>query len=220
MLELRALACARGARVLFAPVSRMLPAGRMLRVRGANGAGKTTLLRTVCALAAPASGQVLWSGRRVSAQPVHGTCGQSAMRWGHRLVFIGHEAGLKDHLDAQENLRLACALAGQTPPSGTSTSTSTGNSTGTSTSAGHALGQRPVRQLSQGQRRRVALARLALSPAAALWVLDEPFNALDDEACAWLRGLIAGHLARQGTVLLTSHHDSALGTLAHEELVL
>ena len=183
----------RGERVLFGEVSAALPRGHMLRVQGANGAGKTSLLRMICGLATPSRGEILWMG-----QPISGLREEFNLQ----LVYLGHAPALKDDLSGLENLQASTGLAGLPC---------------TEQEAAAALAQAglrgrdrlPARVLSQGQRKRVGLARLALSSTAALWVLDEPFNALDDEACAWLQGLISAQLGRGGVVVLTSHQERA-----------
>lgn len=202
MLELRGVACERGGRLLFEGLDCRLPAGRLLRVRGANGAGKTSLLRMICGLLPPAQGQILWGG-----EPIR----DLAEDFGRALVFIGHAAALKDDLTALENLQAACLLGGLRA--------SAVQAAQALAAAGLPERQRtPVRQLSQGQRRRVALSRLLLAHTTPLWVLDEPFNALDTGASAWLCDVLQGHLERDGMVVLTSHQDLALDTLA-ERLV-
>jgi heme exporter protein A len=114
--------------------------------------------------------------------------------FGRNLVYLGHAAALKDELSPLENLLDACALAGHEHTA--------------------------ARRLSQGQRRRSALARLALSQSAPLWVLDEPFNALDTDATAWLAGQIEAHLDNAGIVVLTSHQDIPLNALNQKNLAL
>ncbi len=198
MLELRGVACARGGRTLFRQLDCQVAAGRLLRVRGVNGAGKTSLLRMVCGLLPAAEGQVLWRG-----EPIR----DLAEQFGRELVYLGHAAALKDDLSALENLQTACLLGGLV--------VSRAQAQQALTEAGlPGRWRAPARQLSQGQRRRVALARLVLSSATPLWVLDEPFNALDTAATAWLCGLLQDHLARGGVVVLTSHQDVALDALA------
>ena len=192
-LELRRLACVRGPRTLFADVSAQVQPGQMLRVQGENGAGKTSLLRMICGLAAPASGEVLWLGRRVEGL---------REEFNMQIVYLGHAPALKDDLSALENLQASGGLAGL--------SCTEGDAAGALAQAGLRGRERlPARVLSQGQRKRAALARLALSHAAGLWVLDEPFNALDDAACTWLQGLIGTQLARGGVVVLTNHQGRA-----------
>lgn len=192
------MTCERGGRALFRHLQLQLCAGQLLRVRGVNGAGKTSLLRLVCGLLPAAEGQVLWRGERIA---------DLGGQWGRELVYLGHAAALKDDLTASENLQTACLLGGLVV---------------TQAQVRAALTQSglpgrwrvPARQLSQGQRRRVALARLLLSPDVPLWVLDEPFNALDSAATDWLCRVIATHLDTGGVVVLTSHQDVALDTLA------
>ena len=192
-LELRDLECVRGERVLFSAVSAALQAGQMLRVQGANGAGKTSLLRMICGLATPSRGAVLWLGRPIT---------QLREEFNRQLVYLGHAPALKDELSALENLQASGGLAGL--------HCSAHAAAGALAQAGLRGRERlPARVLSQGQRKRVGLARLALSHAATLWVLDEPFNALDDAACTWLQGLIDTQLARGGVVVLTSHQSRA-----------
>jgi heme exporter protein A len=198
MLELRGVACARGGRTLFDQLDCQVAAGRLLRVRGVNGAGKTSLLRLVSGLLPAAEGQVLWRG-----EPIR----DLAEQFGRELVYLGHAAALKDDLSAVENLQMSCLLGGLV--------VSRAQAQQALLDAGlPGRWRTPARQLSQGQRRRVALARLVLSPATPLWVLDEPFNALDTAATGWLCSLLQAHLVRGGVVVLTSHQDVALDALA------
>jgi heme exporter protein A len=197
-LQLRDLGCVRGGRELFSGLSLDISGGRLLRVAGANGAGKTSLLRMVCGLLLPTRGEVLWRGTQIAVlrEEFH-----------RQLVYLGHVAALKDDLSALENLLAAGRLCGLNP------------SEREASAALLATGLRgherlPVRRLSQGQRRRVALARLVLGSEAGLWVLDEPFNALDAAASAWLLHVLATHVGRGGIVVLTSH-DPALALPQH-----
>lgn len=203
-LELDGLTCTRGSRQLFGGLSTSLNPGQLLRVRGANGAGKTSLLRMLCGLLQPTQGQVLWHGKPLVAQ---------REKLGRDLVYLGHAAALKDELSPLENLLDACALSGQAPT--TSTALAALRDAGL---RGHE--RTPARRLSQGQRRRSALARLALSQNAPLWILDEPFNALDTIANAWLTGLIETHLHGAGMVVLTSHQDVPISALNQKDLAL
>lgn len=192
-LELRDLACVRGRRRLFNGVNTTLAAGQLLRVTGANGAGKTSLLRMMCGLLAPAQGQVLWQGQALP---------QSREALHQQLVYLGHAAALKDELTPLENLQVALRLGGSVADEAAARQ---------ALAAAGLRGREhvPTRTLSQGQRRRAALARLPLG-TALLWVLDEPFNALDTAATAWLLGLIEAHLQRGGLVVLTSHQPVGL----------
>jgi len=192
-LELRDLACVRGRRSLFRGLNLTLAPGQLLRVSGANGAGKTSLLRMLCGLLAPAQGQVLWRGHSVH---------QAREAFHQQLIYLGHAAALKDDLSPLENLQVATRLGGAAAD----------EAAARQALADAGLRGRehvPSRILSQGQRRRAALARLPLGQAL-LWVLDEPFNALDTAATAWLLGLIEAHLQRGGLVVLTSHQPVAL----------
>ena len=175
--------------MLFTGLTWRAEPGQLLRVTGANGAGKTTLLRTIVGLTTPAAGQVRWQDQPITAH-------RDAF---HReLVYLGHAAALKDDLTALENLQALCALGGDAVP----------RSEARAALVQAGLDGRehlPARVLSQGQRRRVALARLALAGPRRLWVLDEPFNALDSAATDWLAGLLRDRLADGGIVVLTSH---------------
>jgi heme exporter protein A len=200
VLELRSLSCVRGGRSLFKDVSLGLSPAQLLRVTGINGAGKTSLLRTLCGLMAPASGQVLWQG---------GDVHQLRDEFNRQLIYAGHAAALKDELSALENLVAAAQLGGH--------AVSASAAKAALVQAGLSGRERlPARNLSQGQRRRVALARLALDGSAKLWILDEPFNALDTAATDWLLGLITAHLTRGGLVVLTSHQAVALPESAQQ----
>jgi heme exporter protein A len=182
------LACVRGERPLFRGVDLAVDGGEWLHVRGANGAGKTSLLRLLAGLAQPSEGQVRWQGEPIAA------CAGAYRR---ELLFLGHQGALKDDLTALENIELAGALDGA-PPARADVA-----------AALRRFGlqgreELPVRVLSAGQKRRVLLARL-LTRKAKLWVLDEPFNALDAKAVTMLSGLVADHLGAGGMAVVTSH---------------
>ncbi len=207
-LQLDGLTCERGGRPLFSNINRQLRAGDLLRVQGANGAGKTSLLRMLCGLLEPTQGHVLWNGQKIN---------DLKEDFSRELVFLGHAAALKDDLSPLENLQVACLLGGKRID------------TPTARQALDEAGLRghhhtPVRRLSQGQRKRSALARLSLANQSShpprLWVLDEPFNALDDKATLWLANLIKAHLQRAGIVVLTSHQDVALDSASQQDLAL
>jgi heme exporter protein A len=204
VLTLDALGCARGGRPLFSGVSLQVRPGQLLRVQGPNGAGKTSLLRMLSGLLLPSEGQVLWRD-----QPV------SALRetYGQERVYLGHSAGLKDELSPLENLEAACALGGHAFERGLAMAALA--------AAGLAdFLDLPAGRLSQGQRRRAGLARLALAEPSPLWVLDEPFNALDTAAAAWLESLLRNHLARSGLLVLTSHQGRPLADVPQQVLSL
>lgn len=189
-LQVIALSCERGGRPLFAPQSFSLDAGEALHLEGDNGVGKTSLLRMVCGLAPAASGEVRWGGKDIADER------QAFMR---DLLYLGHNLGLKDDLSALENLQTASVLAGQAV------------SRDQVLQALQALGlgsraHLPLRVLSQGQKRRVALARLQLAKAR-LWVLDEPFVALDGVAMQALQQVLQAHVQHGGLLLFTSHQS-------------
>ncbi len=202
MLDATHLTCTRGDRTLFRDVSFKLDAGGLLHVAGANGSGKTSLLRILCGLGAVDSGEIRWRSEPIRALR------ESYWR---EVVYLGHANALKDDLSAIENLLITCTLAGR-PTNERDVR-----------EALHAFGlaacsHLPVRALSQGQKRRSALARLALSKVAPLWILDEPFAALDVAAVAYLEKLIGTYLDNGGSVIFTTHQDAAISARITQRL--
>jgi heme exporter protein A len=191
MLEARELEATRGDAVLFRDLSFSLGPGALMHVTGANGSGKTSLLRALCGLLLPSAGEVRWNGENIRSL---------REEYWKRLAYVGHANALKDDLTAEENLAVGCALAGLRVPAEKSRAALEAFGLGART-------RLPVRALSQGQRRRAALARLALSEALPLWVLDEPFAALDAAAVDLVRSLAGQHLAGGGMVVITSHQE-------------
>ncbi len=195
MLTVSHLSCSRGNKPLFADVSFELQPGQALHLEGDNGVGKTSLLRMVCGLSPADAGEVRWQG-----QPMQDV----AKVFRSALFYLGHGLSLKEELSALENLLSDAAVAGRAL---------------TAAQAMQALARMglrgrehlPLRVMSQGQKRRTALARL-LASQAPLWVLDEPFVALDTRAVDGLRGLLADHVAQGGMVLFTSHQPVSLTT--------
>ena len=193
-LQAIALSCERGGRPLFAPQSFTLSPGQAMQIEGDNGSGKTSLLRMMCGLAPTASGEVRWGGQAIT---------EVRHAFSRDLLYLGHSLGLKDELSAVENLRVASVLAGH----------SVGHEQALQALQAQGLDSRshlPLRVLSQGQKRRVALARLQLSKAR-LWVLDEPFVALDTLAVLALQQVLRQHLEQDGLLLFTSHQAVDLG---------
>lgn len=200
MLEAADLRCERGGRVLFERLSFRLAAGEFLRVSGANGSGKTSLLRVLCGLLTPSRGSVRWKGEPVAAL---------REEYARQLVYLGHAPAVKGDLTAEENLSIACTLAGL----------AASRDAVKSALARFALPDDvPVRRLSQGQRRRAALARLALSGGVPLWLLDEPFAALDAEGIERLGALLSGHAEKGGAIVFTTHQDPGFAATRTLEL--
>ena len=193
MLEALGLRCERGARILFDHLSFRVAAGEALRIAGANGSGKTSLLRILCGLLSPTEGEVRWKGESI---------GRLREDYAGELVYLGHAPAVKDELTPAENLAISCRLAG--------TAASEEAVQQALQHFGLARLRVPAKRLSQGQRRRAALARLVLSRQRPLWLLDEPFSALDAEGISKLNALIREHRSRGGALVYTTHQDPGL----------
>jgi heme exporter protein A len=193
MLEIHDLAARRGNTRLFAGLSFKVEAGQVLVVTGANGTGKTTLLRMVAGLSAPESGEIRWNGTAVA--PFDPNLRAAT-------AFAGHHPALKDELTAEENLAALVELAGEPAPR----EKIRGALDAVSLTRQRTL---PARVLSQGQRRRIGLARLTLS-GRPLWILDEPVTALDAAGTALLATLVADHLASGGLAVAATHTSLGL----------
>ena len=188
------LAGERGGRPLFRQLNFELQPGQVVWLRGRNGRGKTSLLRLLAGLSTPAQGAVQCAGVPLA---------QAAPAWRERLVFIAHANALKEDLSVLECLRFLAQLLGRD-------ATAAQMRMALDRLGVAPLAARPVRTLSQGQRRRVALARLALPQPPSIWLLDEPFDALDDDGVGRLNGLLSEHAAAGGSTLLTSHQALTL----------
>ncbi len=193
MLDATDLECVRGTRQLFAGLSFRVEGGECLQVQGSNGSGKTSLLRILSGLARPERGVVRWKGEPIEA------LGDDFRA---ELAFCGHANALKDDLTPAENLRASAALSGA--PAGENAVRAALDAFGILQ-----LDALPVRALSQGQKRRVALARLALCERR-LWLLDEPLSALDARAAETLATFVDAHLAKGGICVLSSHQPVEL----------
>ena len=186
--------------MLFENLALRLGSGDMLQISGPNGSGKTSLLRLLAGLMQPTSGEVLLNGQPLNSQ---------RPELAHNLLWIGHAAGIKDLLTPEENLIWLCAL--HQPASHDAI-----------WAALAAVGLRgfedvPCHTLSAGQQRRVALARLYLD-SPALWILDEPFTALDKQGVAQLEEHLAKHCEQGGMVVLTTHHSLTRMPSGYREL--
>ena len=190
-LQAHQLSCVRGERRLFRDVGFEINAGDAFRVVGANGSGKTSLLRILCGLTQPVEGEVRWHGRGIR---------ELREEFCRSLIYLGHANAVKEDLLAWENIVVASTLSGNPV---------------TQDAAVHALKQLglgraaslPTRVLSQGQRKRVALARLQLSTSTPLWILDEPFTALDQHSVSELCSTINRHLVNGGMLIYTTHQE-------------
>ncbi|KPJ89106.1 MAG: heme ABC transporter ATP-binding protein [Gammaproteobacteria bacterium SG8_11] len=195
MLTASNITCSRGDRTLFRDLSFSVAEGELLHLKGKNGSGKTTLLRSLCGLFLPDNGDIRWKGTAIH------TLGEDFLG---DVVYLGHQNGIKDDLTALENLSISAVLDGDEADEN---------------QIGRALDQiglrgykdLPTRVLSQGQKRRVALTRLLLT-RSPLWILDEPFTALDTGAVDLLQGIIRDHTARGGMIIITTHQEVELTT--------
>ena len=199
MIDVRGLACERGDSALFSALSFELSPGKVLLVRGANGSGKTSLLRILGGLSAPREGEVRWCGERVTPLA-------PALR--SHTLYLGHAAPLKDDLTVSENLAYALRLDGCTA------------SRQRCHDALHSVGlgarlRLPARQLSQGQRRRIGIARMMLA-RRTLWLLDEPTTALDAQGVELFKSVLTAHLASHGLAVVTTHQALDIGSALQE----
>jgi heme exporter protein A len=202
MLRAERLTAQRGGVTLFANIEFALDSGEALIVTGANGSGKTTLLRMVAGLTQPTLGHLSWRGASVAAF-------DHALR--AATLYIGHAAALKDEFTAEENLLSLVALHGAAPAREAVRGALDQWSLGRHDDI-------PARVLSQGQRRRIALARMNLA-RRPLWVLDEPATALDASGVATLEQQLNAHLAAQGVAVIATHQPLALaGAMRRLEL--
>ena len=193
----------RGDRLLFEQLNFNLSNGAVLYLQGENGSGKTTLLRTICGLSKPYEGAINWCGENINAL---------AEEYSKNILYIGHLPGIKEDLTALENLQFSLALSG--------VDIAADKASEVLKMLGLAKGLNlPTRMLSQGQKRRVALARLWLQDLP-LWILDEPFTALDASATSLLKQKIEAFANDGGMVVMTTHQEVALNVPKFEQLLL
>lgn len=203
MLEADNLECVRGERRLFAGLGFQLEAGELLYLQGRNGAGKTSLLRMIIGLLPPEAGEIRWKGKPIRS---------SGDEFRADLCYLGHLNAIKEELTPLENLLASAHLADE--------ALSEDDALDALEQVGLA-GREDLacKYLSQGQKRRVALARL-VKERRPLWVLDEPFVALDVAAVNWLAGIISTHLQRGGLAVMTTHQLVAIPAGTVRELKL
>lgn len=200
LLQLQDVACERDDQLLFAPISLAVKAGQIVQLEGPNGVGKTSLLRSICGLSSRYRGEMLWRGQSLAKMRTD---------FAAESLYLGHHAGLKAALNARENLLWWAALRG------IDAKATADNALAQVGLAGYELS--PSYQLSAGQQRRVALARLFIADVP-LWILDEPFTAIDKTGVAELESWLADHAKRGGAILLTTHQPLAMDALIKVEL--
>lgn len=186
------LACLKGDRLLFRGLSLQAAPGDLLRVAGPNGFGKTSLLRILCGLSQPEAGEIRWNDVSIR---------RDRESYHRALLYLGHAPALNDLLTPLENLRFLCQSGGDPVDEAQCVDALVRIGLGEQLDL-------PARVLSQGQRRRVGLSRLFLGAPRRLWVLDEPFTALDVAAVADLATTLSDHCGKGGTVVLTTHQDA------------
>lgn len=190
MLEARGLGCVRDGRSLFEDLSFSVEAGQLWLVRGANGSGKTSLLRILAGLSPAEEGELVWSGE------------------GEPVLWVGHRVAVSAGLTARENLEFMAALEGEDAGIAAEALEAVGLEGFAETRAG---------RLSEGQVRRIALARLA-SSTRRLWLLDEPLTSLDETSTQWFEAQLLRQLERGGAVVMATHRelsDSLQGWTLH-----
>lgn len=194
-LQAHQLSCIQGDRILFEELDFSVKAGELLLIEGQNGCGKTTLLKTLATIRQIDAGKILWNNQSIT---------KLSDDYRDQLTWLGHLNGIKLDLTAAENLKISCTLNGLSV---------------SDLAVMEALEEMglygyedlPVRVLSQGQKRRTALAYLLLSQTL-IWILDEPFVALDVKAVKLLQKVITKHVEQGGIVILTTHQEVGLDT--------
>jgi heme exporter protein A len=199
MLAVAGLSCARGPRTLFRDLSFVAEGGTYVQVTGSNGSGKTTLLRTLAGLSLAMAGTIRWQGEEALA----------ACR-----AYVGHAQGFKDALSVTENLLLAWQLDAEAAASEPDALAAALERVGLTRQR-----NLPVMRLSQGQRKRLHLARLTRS-TRALWLLDEPSASLDAAGHDLLDALVSEHLAAGGIAVIATHETLGIVASDTRKLVL
>jgi heme exporter protein A len=190
MLSATQLECVRGERCLFSGVSFAVDPGGLLHVEGRNGSGKTSLMRLLCGLSRPERGEISWRGTPIS---------ELGEEYRADVLYLGHANGVKDELSALENLLASARIGGERLGEDDAREA-------LATLGLQGSEDLPAKSLSQGQKRRVALARLTTT-RKPLWLLDEPVASLDRSAATWFESMLTTHLGRSGVVVLTTHQE-------------
>jgi heme exporter protein A len=205
VLSAHGLECVRNNQVLFSKLSFSVAPGEILHVVGANGSGKSSLLLVLTGMLLPQEGQVQWRQTPI----------ESSSDYAAQLAYIGHRIGIKPNLTVLENLHLATALNNNQHQPGRQLTWEKALQRFNIAGLQHTL----CEKLSAGQRQRVALSRLLMADAM-LWILDEPFTAIDQSGVAQLQQLLYEHSARGGLVVLTSHQSLRLEGISIKRLEL
>ncbi|MFW5450771.1 MAG: cytochrome c biogenesis heme-transporting ATPase CcmA [Methylophagaceae bacterium] len=201
MLEAKKLTCSRGYRDLFKDLSFDLKSGQLLLVEGENGSGKSTLLKILSGLRQPDNGKMYWNGDEVTF---------ASTNYSKQIVWLSHRNGVNASLTAKENIQVTASLSKSKLTDINSILERVGLKPYANT---------PVRKFSAGMKRRLALSRLLVNKSK-LWILDEPQSALDKIGIALLEGLIEQHVANDGMVVMSSHHDVLVKNVPITTLVL
>ena len=193
-LTVKNLSCWRNEQALFSGLSLSLSPKNIIFLQGENGSGKTSLLRILCGFRLPDEGEIRWGDKSISSIP----------EYFENISYVGHKNGIKDELTVEENLNLMRSMATASNVKTEDVLKKIG------------LFQRSdvlARQLSAGQKRKLALARLMMTENS-FWVLDEPFTSLDTATVKFFEQLIKQHITRGGMLILTSHHEIDLSGLS------
>lgn len=192
LLEAKNVSCSRNARHLFSGLSFCLKNGQVLLLEGKNGSGKTSLLRIICGFREPDEGEIRWCNQAIKDRAYY-----------TQMAYVGHLDGVKQELTVSENLKVSLAL-GQAGRYSIPQALERVKLLGYDNTL--------VQSLSAGQRRRLSLARLLIS-SKCLWILDEPFTAIDKEGIKLIELLMHEHIRHNGMLILTSHHNVELPTM-------